>query len=209
MPAHPVALHLLKTAAIPLAAPSANRSNQLSPTKAEHVLAGLDGRIDMVLDGGPTVGGLESTVLDLTTIPPRLLRPGLIGPAEIEAVIGIIHRPVKHAATETEPLRSPGMLGRHYAPRAALTVHAADGRAVVESLVQQGKKVGWVTFDTANIPGVKAVIMPRRPDEYAARLYAVLHDLDRAGVEHIVVERPPDDERWLAIHDRLRRASAH
>src|SRR5690348_13744143 len=88
VPAHPVAQALVRAAGVPIAAPSANRSMELSPTRAEHVLRGLDGRIDVLLDGGPTAGGIESTVLDLTATPPRLLRPGLIGVAELEAVLG-------------------------------------------------------------------------------------------------------------------------
>src|SRR5262249_29105275 len=93
VPAHPVALALLRSAGVPLAAPSANRSGRLSPTRAEHVLSGLDGRIDLVLDGGPTSGGLESTVLDLSTGPARILRPGLVSPAAIETLIGPVTRP--------------------------------------------------------------------------------------------------------------------
>src|SRR5207249_1608348 len=92
IPAHPVAQALLRAAGLPLAAPSANRSSALSPTRAEHVLSGLKGRIDLVLDSGPTPGGIESTVLDVTTSPPRLLRPGLVTPAELEAVVGPIAR---------------------------------------------------------------------------------------------------------------------
>ena len=91
MPAHPVALALLKAAEFPIAAPSANRSTQISPTTAEHVLRGLNGRIDMILDAGPTSGGLESTVIDLTVQPPRLLRPGLVSVAELNAVIGEVN----------------------------------------------------------------------------------------------------------------------
>src|SRR5205807_129992 len=120
LPAHPVARALIETAGVPVAAPSANRSTYLSPTTAEHVLRGLDGRIDLVLDGGPTAGGLESTVLDLTTTPPRLLRPGLVSPAEIEEVIGPIARLTASRAEDEKPLPSPGMLSRHYAPRAPL-----------------------------------------------------------------------------------------
>ena len=101
VPVHPVALALLRAVAAPVAAPSANRSSELSPTRAGHVLRGLDGRIDMVLDGGPTTGGIESTVLNVTTSPPRLLRPGLIGPAELEAVIG----PIVYRARRTREKR--------------------------------------------------------------------------------------------------------
>src|SRR4051794_29437194 len=119
VPAHPVALALIRAAGMPIAAPSANRSTQLSPTRAEHVLHTMRGRIDLVLDPGPTSGGLESTVLDLTTSPPRLLRPGLVTRSEVEAIIGPI------VLSSTAPLGavslpSPGMLPRHYAPRTPL-----------------------------------------------------------------------------------------
>src|SRR5262249_57580886 len=122
VPAHPVALALLRAAGLPVAAPSANRSTGLSPTRAEHVLRGLGGRIDLILDSGPTAGGLESTVLDVTTTPPRLLRPGLVTPGQIEAVIGPIVRPQQAVATPETPLPSPGLMARHYAPRATVEV---------------------------------------------------------------------------------------
>src|SRR5207249_9281241 len=120
-----IARALIEMAGVPIAAPSANRSNRLSPTLAEHVLRDLGGRIDMILDGGPTAGGLESTVLDLTTSPPRLLRPGLVTPAEIEAIIGPIMLPSAAPMGEVL-LPSPGMLPRHYAPRTPLEC-VADG----------------------------------------------------------------------------------
>src|SRR5581483_10612849 len=120
VPAHPVALALFRAAGVPVAAPSANRSGYLSPTRAEHVLAGLDGRIEMVLDAGPVPGGIESTVLDLTGDPPRLLRPGLVSPAELEAVIGPIRTAEPAPTGGDRPLPSPGMLSRHYAPRTPL-----------------------------------------------------------------------------------------
>ncbi|HTU92605.1 MAG TPA: L-threonylcarbamoyladenylate synthase, partial [Gemmataceae bacterium] len=123
VPAHPVAQALSRAADLPIAAPSANRSTELSPTRAEHVLRGLDGRIEMLLDGGPTSGGIESTVLDLTATPPRLLRPGLIGVAEIEAVIGSLARVCSLTVAvqnSPQPLPSPGMMPRHYAPRTPL-----------------------------------------------------------------------------------------
>src|SRR5262249_11514941 len=120
VPVHPVALALLREAGIPLAAPSANRSTQVSPTRAEHVLRGLDGRIDVLLDAGPTPGGIESTVLDVTTSPPRLLRPGLVTPREIEAIIGPIEFAQSMKAEAGQPQRSPGISGKHYAPRTPL-----------------------------------------------------------------------------------------
>jgi L-threonylcarbamoyladenylate synthase len=210
VPAHPVALGLIRAAGVPVAAPSANRSGQLSPTRAEHVLHGLDGRIDMVLDGGPTAGGLESTVLDLTATPPRLLRPGLVAPAAIEALVGTITR-LPEVGDQDHPLPSPGMLARHYAPRARLECVADNGRGRAEALVQSGLRVGWLTFAEpagSTSAGLRMVVMPRNPAAYAAQFYAVLHGLDAAGVARIIVELPPDTEEWLAVRDRLRRASA-
>src|SRR5205814_1377019 len=115
VPAHPVALALLHACGLPLAAPSANPSSLLSPTTAEHVLRGLDGKIDLILDAGPTPGGLESTVLDVSVTPPRLLRPGMITPAQLEAIIGPIERRAQQSSTDLA--RSPGLQQRHYAPR--------------------------------------------------------------------------------------------
>jgi L-threonylcarbamoyladenylate synthase len=178
----------------------------VSATLAEHVLKHLGGRIDLLLDGGPTPGGLESTVLDVSAAPPRLLRPGLVAPAEIEAVIGPIERPV--AADGNEPLRSPGLLIRHYSPQAALEALEGDALGRVETLCRQGKRVGWLTFATPPaLPNLRAVVMLLDPTAYAARLYAALHELDDAGVEHIVVTLPPTTEEWQAIRDRLHRAA--
>ncbi len=208
VPAHAVALALIRAAGTPIAAPSANRSGYISPTRAEHVLHGLAGRIEMVLDAGPVPGGIESTVLDLTSDPPRLLRPGLVSPAEIEAIVGPIVRPMRKEAAPENPLPSPGMLSRHYAPRTPLELAQDDGAARVEELRRAGLCVGWLTFGEREIAGVTVVTLPCDPDGYAARLYAELHALDGAGLDRIIVARPPDTEEWLAVRDRLRRAAA-
>lgn len=210
VPGHPVALALLKSVDVPLAAPSANRSMELSPTTAEHVLRGLGGRIDMILDAGPTTSGIESTVLDLTSDPPRILRPGLVTAAEIEAVIGPIARSEHALAGASGSVqKSPGMMAKHYAPRAHLELANDDGRSRVEELVGSGKRVGWLTWlHVADVAGAVRHTMPSNAVEYAARLYAVLHDLDDAGVDRIIVALPPDGEEWLAIGDRLRRAKS-
>ncbi len=212
IPAHPVALALLHAASLPIAAPSANRSTELSPTRAEHVLRGLDGRIDVLLDGGQTAGGIESTVLDLTAQPPRLLRPGLIGVAALEAIVGPVMREralTAAAPNESQPLRSPGLMPRHYAPRTPLECVEGNGAARVASLLAEGRRVGWVTFsDSPNpYPEVMARRLPSDPAGYAARLYAVLHELDVAGLDRIVVTLPPHGDEWLAVRDRLQRAA--
>jgi L-threonylcarbamoyladenylate synthase len=218
VPAHPVARALLRAVGAPLAAPSANRSSELSPTCAEHVLRGLDGRIDLVLDGGPTTGGVESTVLDVTTSPPRLLRPGLIGPAELEAVIGPVVRPPPPvpppaggggAGWGNAVLPSPGMLPRHYAPRTLLEC-TPDGRNRVEELIRAGARIGWMTFSTWSEDQSPRLIVQTMPTDavgYAARLYATLHILDDAGLDRIIVDLPPEGDEWLAVRDRLRRAA--
>lgn len=209
VPAHPVALRLLQVSGLPLAAPSANRSNRLSPTCAEHVLHDLDGRVDLILDGGPAAGGLESTVLDLTGQPPRLLRPGLIDPTALEAVIGPIQRG-RFAAQESDPaLPSPGLLSRHYAPRTPLETVAGEAIRRVADHLAAGRRVGYVTTDPGErLPaGVVVRHLPAEAAGYAAGLYACLHDLDRLGLDGIVLALPPEGDAWLAIHDRLRRAS--
>jgi L-threonylcarbamoyladenylate synthase len=210
VPAHPVALALLRATGLPLAAPSANRSAGLSPTRAEHVLADLEGRIALILDAGPTPGGIESTVLDVTMTPPRLLRPGPILPADLEAIVGPVSRPSPQ--TQAETLRSPGLLSRHYAPRTPLEAVADDGWQRVLELRGKGLRVGWLTYgeqphQLQPEEGV-TLAMPQDPATYAAQLYHAMHILDGARVERIVVALPPAGEDWLAIHDRLRRAES-
>jgi L-threonylcarbamoyladenylate synthase len=208
IPAHPVALALLETTELPIAAPSANRSSHLSPTRAEHVLGDLGGRIPLLLDAGPTPGGLESTVLDLTTTVPRLLRPGLVTPAQIESVIGPIQRPGQREQS-VAPLRSPGMLAKHYAPRAPLECVDMDAWDRIRELLRDGWRVGWVALDEESLedhPYLIRIALPLEPMLYAARLYAVLHQLDAANVDRIVVSLPPNSDEWLAVLDRLRRA---
>jgi L-threonylcarbamoyladenylate synthase len=174
------------------------------------VLRDLDGRIELVLDGGPTPGGLESTVLDLSTTPPRLLRPGLIAPGELAAVIGLIVPQGEPPAQGASPLPSPGMMARHYAPRARLELAQDDGWQRVEMHSQAHRSIAWLSFagTPPDLPrDVKRIVMPRDPVLYAKFLYAILHECDDADVERIVVTLPPDTEEWLAVRDRLRRAA--
>lgn len=207
VPAHPVALALLRAAGCPIAAPSANRSEQLSPTRADHVLRGLSGRVSLVLDGGPTPGGLESSVVDLTRSPPRLLRPGLVSFTELETVIGPLVR-ITGGPRESSVLPAPGMLRRHYAPRALLECVEGDAARNVEAVRCRGVRVGWLAFGPkANSSGVIVIGLPQDAAGYAARLYAALHELDDRGVEHIVAELPPDEPAWWAVRDRLLRAA--
>lgn len=208
-PAHPIALSLLRTAAIPIAAPSANPANRLSPTRAEHVLAGLAGRVDLILDGGPTPGGLESTVLDLTRTPPRILRPGLVPPQELRAVLGEVELPVDAPAEPGRPLPSPGCMPRHYAPAVPLRLSRTateDARALAEARAT----VGLVVFGEPPQlgPDILVKALPLDAREASARLYAALFELEEAAVACIICALPPAGEEWLALRDRLRRAAA-
>lgn len=198
-PAHPVARALIRAAGVPVAAPSANRSTELSPTRAEHVLKSLNGRIDLLLDGGPCPGGIESTVVDVTGSVPRVLRPGLISAPQLEEVVGR----VEVGASAGAVARSPGQMARHYSPRTPLVL-SEDPDAVHRGLKEQGFRVVSVGFDLV----FDYRPMPNDPAGYAAELYATLHALDVEGWDRIVIELPPDTPEWAGVRDRLLRAAA-
>jgi L-threonylcarbamoyladenylate synthase len=213
VPAHEVALRLLEATGLPLAAPSANRSESLSPTTAEHVLRSLPD-VPLVLDGGACRWGIESTVLDVSSenersfslegeTVPRLLRPGALSLRAIRAVTGRVALPSEQV-TDGSARPSPGMSKRHYAPRARLILADEVPERERTFVLVQGRSVGLVTLD--DVEG--AEVLGRDPAEYAADLYAALHRLDDRGVETIIVQRPPATEEWLAVHDRLNRAAA-
>lgn len=204
IPAHPVALGLIRASRTPLAAPSANRSSELSPTTAEHVLNSLDGRIDMILDAGPTTSGIESTVLDLSTETPVLLRPGPIAMSAIQAIVGSIVR--RGHEVSAGPLRSPGLLARHYAPKTGLELF--NRREELEVRAASMRERG-IVFEKMLMgrPDHSASLMSTDPVQYAARLYAELHRLDSLKLERILIEMPPDTDEWQAVRDRLTRAS--
>lgn len=185
MPAHPQALELIRTAGVPVAAPSANRFTQLSPTTAEHVREAFQGRVP-VLDGGPCSVGIESTVVSLATTPPTLLRPGMIARPEMEAITGALVLP---AGAPVGAHASPGLHERHYQPRTPLFLDSAPrpGRGL---LLRMGHE------------------LPANAPEYAAALYDVLHTADTQGYDWIAIEPPPDTHEWDGIRDRLRRAAS-
>lgn len=217
-PAHPLAAQLLRVTGLPLAAPSANRSNHVSATTAAHVLDDLDGRIDAVLDGGPAGGGIESTVVHLGVTPPRLLRSGPIRAQELSTVLGqeLTTQEASPDRAEAdssrgEPLASPGMLLRHYAPDVPLEVTSQPHHRIAAWLAQ-GLRVGALvsTADQLSATDQLAVVeLPWSPVEYASRLYDALRWLEQQQVSRIVVARPPAGEEWSAIHDRLQRAAVH
>ncbi len=205
VPMHRVAHALLLAANIPVAAPSANISMSLSPTTGRHVAKSLGDKVDMILDAGPTPVGIESTVVDLTTPVATLLRPGTIALPELEAVLGPMA--VGGTSDDTGARRSPGMLDRHYAPRARLILSSAgDLESAITRERMAGRTVGALVMTTA-LPTSDTVQLPHEPHEYAAQLYAALHALDDRGYDVIVVERVPSGPEWLGVRDRLERAA--
>ncbi|MFO1189584.1 MAG: L-threonylcarbamoyladenylate synthase [Alphaproteobacteria bacterium] len=200
IPAGSVAARLIEAAGVPIAAPSANRSGQLSPTTAAHVVASLGGRIPLVLDGGACPVGLESTVLDLGGDAPLVLRPGGLAQERIAALIGPVGLQTAPADPDAVPLRSPGQLASHYAPRLPLRMNV--------TAVEPGEAL--LAFGPAPLAGASAMAnLSRSGDltEAAANLFAMLHTLDRPGFTGIAVMPIPDDGLGRAINDRLRRAA--
>ena len=212
-PSHPFIQAVIRECGFPLAAPSANLSNQISPTNAAHVRAQLSGKISLIVDGGQSQVGIESTVLDLTVSPPRVLRPGMIHVESLAAVCGEVQSP-KSKAQSQDVLKSPGQLKKHYSPKAKLLVlnwrdeadlrfqisnfkfQGADGHVIAHTNIPAG-------FDAANVS-----VIPHDAEAFARALYAELHRCDAASAQWIVVEAPPDLPEWAGIADRLRRASA-
>jgi L-threonylcarbamoyladenylate synthase len=180
-----------------VAAPSANRFTELSPTTADHVRASLGDRVAMILDGGQTTVGIESTVLSLAGSHAVLLRPGMISRAQIEELIG----PVEVQRAPNGPAHaSPGMHPRHYSPRTPLVLVDA-GR-----LPASGR--GAYLWIERRAEAARTIAMPKDPAAYASVLYERLHDADVEGWDWIAVEEPPRDPAWAAIRDRLERAAA-
>jgi L-threonylcarbamoyladenylate synthase len=186
MPDHPTALALIRAAGVPIAAPSANRFTELSPTTAEHVQRSLGDRVDMILSAGSCRVGIESTVISLAGDRPRLLRPGGIQLADIEAEIGQI---TLQADPQGEAHPAPGMHPRHYSPRTPLYL-----------LPLEVKPPGRGTY-------LRRADMPADPAGYASKLYEILHRLDGEGWDWLAVEPPPDTPEWAAVRDRLHRAA--
>jgi L-threonylcarbamoyladenylate synthase len=199
MPAHPIALALIEAAGVPLAAPSANRFTELSPTSAEHVRRSLGSDVDIILDGGPCTVGIESTVLSLAEPTPVLLRPGGISRKELEETIGPVAS-AQEAPTGVHP--SPGMHPRHYSPTTTLYI-ATNGK-----LPGEGQGIYLQRQHPPSRPDIFIRQMPQSAPEYAAALYDVLHQADAGHYDWIAVDLPPNTPDWEAVHDRLRRAAA-
>ena len=222
VPSHPVARALLHHARIPVAAPSANRFSRPSPTRAAHVLADLDGRIDVIVDAGATTVGLESTVVDLAHQPFTVLRPGAIDVAALESVVPDVSVKSTLIERRMEGMPSPGMLAKHYAPSTPLMLFEGERAVAFDELVRtaryhldQGHTVAVLTFardvEWLRTLPVRAIALgdENDPPAVAARLYAALREGDELGVDVLLVRNINGDHPLsTAIRDRLRRAAA-
>lgn len=214
VPSHPVARALIAAARVPVAAPSANRSTELSPTRASHVERSLGDRVAMILDGGPTTVGIESTVVDVSGGRPVLLRPGTVTRAALESVIGPVDLPGAQPGAG-EARSSPGQMERHYAPRARVLLFdaadAADVAAALGAARQSGARTGMLTWQGAESLAAdvadERIALPSDPAAYARGLYAALHELDDRGCSVVAVARPPAGDEWTGVRDRLARAT--
>ncbi len=216
-PGHPFIQAVIRACGFPLAAPSANRSNHISPTTAEHVRKDLGGRIPLIVDGGPSQVGIESTVLDLACSPPRLLRPGMIHTESLLAVMGgsalQTSAPGWSGGAETL-LRSPGLLPKHYSPKAKLVLlqwrDENDLAAQISNFPISRDRIHVIAHRVIPLRQNfgRVAVIPRDAEAFARAIYAELHQCDEAGAELIVVEALPTSEEWRAIADRLARAAA-
>jgi L-threonylcarbamoyladenylate synthase len=207
VPAHPVALALLDAFGGGVAAPSANRFGRVSPTTADHVRDDLGADVDVVLDGGPTRVGVESTIVDLTSAAPRVLRVGGVSEADLARVAGS-----RLERVDTGAVAAPGTLAAHYAPSARVELVTTSAIVTrVTSELERGARVGVLAL-AADLPGAiphaaRVLDAPVDADDFARNLYARLRDADRAGLDVLLVVPPPAEGLGIAVVDRLRRAS--
>lgn len=209
VPNHPVALALLCAVGGGIAAPSANRFGRVSPTTAAHVRAELGGDVDMILDGGPCRVGLESTIVSLVGERPVILRPGGISRAMLVQVLG---SDIQMGAAAEDAPRAPGTLEAHYAPRTPLFVVSAQVlEETARGFAARRQRAGIIQIESGTVPcteaNIRRFMMPRDAETYGQRLYAVLREGDEAGLHALLVEQVPEDDTWLAVHDRLSRAA--
>ena len=211
-PGHPFIQAVIRECGFPLAAPSANLSGRVSPTNAEHVRQQLGDKIALIVDGGQSQVGIESTVLDLTVSPPRVLRPGMIHAESLAAVLENLQPPTSNL--QPPKPKSPGLLKKHYSPKAKLLIlnwhDDADLNAQLSTLNVQLLDCHVIAH--THIPAAenfaRVSVIPHDAEAFARAIYAELHRCDAAGAELIVIETPPELPEWTGIADRLRRASA-
>ena len=225
-PQHPVALALIRAVGEPVAAPSANAHTHISPTTAAHVVRSLGDRVDLVLDAGPCTHGIESTVVDIVSDPPRVLRAGAAG---LEAIRAIVPDVVYDAISLTGDVAraSPGLAAKHYAPRTHVVlvdpglavVSELRGLARTSSSTGPTRRFGAIVWSEAartaleaavrgdGLSLIKFTVLPPDAAAYAQAIFAALHEADAAGLDALVIERVPEAPEWWAVADRLRRAA--
>jgi len=208
-PDHPISQALLRAFDGPIAAPSANRSERISPTTAEHVRAELGERVDLILDGGPCRVGIESTVLDLSGKTPTILRPGAITLEQIAAEIGEVRLGGKQ---EGRVAASPGQRPVHYAPRLpSFRASRTEFVSAEQQLLQRQQKLAVLSLGPLEHVSRERIHfifqLPELPESYAHELYAALRKADESGADLILIEMPPEKPQWLAVRDRLMRAT--
>ena len=217
MPSDPIAAELIRLSGVPIAAPSANTSGRPSPTRADHVLQDMDGKIDAIIDGGPVGIGLESTIVDVTEEMPMVLRPGAITVEmlrETVGEVGIDPAILGPVSADVRP-KAPGMKYRHYAPKADLTLVEGETEAVVETInrLAEGRKVGIICTDETKdrYPAgmLESIGARARQETVAHNLYAVLRDFDDRGAEYIFSEGFSEDNLGRAIMNRLNKAAGY
>lgn len=212
-PSHPFIQAVIRACDFPLAAPSANLSGLISPTNAEHVRKQLGGKIPLIVDGGQSQVGIESTVLDLSVSPPTILRPGMIHGQALAAVCGEVQSSLLKAQGAVSVFRSPGMLKKHYAPKAKLAVlnWRDEGDLKAQLVIRHVPLITCHVIAHTRIPHgqdfANVSVIPHDAEAYARALYAEFHRCDEAGAEWIVAEAPPEAPEWQGISDRLRRAA--
>jgi L-threonylcarbamoyladenylate synthase len=211
-PGHPFIQAVIRECGFPLAAPSANLSSRVSPTNARHVRQQLGDKISLIVDGGQSQVGIESTVLDLTVSPPQVLRPGMIHAESLAAVVGEVRGATREV--RTKKTRSPGLLQKHYSPKAKLLVldWLDDADLTSQLATRHLSLVTCHVIAHTHIPSGEYFagvdVIPHDAEAFARAIYAELHRCDEAGADLIVIEAPPESPEWSGIADRLRRASA-
>jgi L-threonylcarbamoyladenylate synthase len=202
VPNHPLALEIIKKLGKGLAAPSANAHKKTSPTKPEHVLKSLEGKIAAILDGGPCDIGIESTIVDMTKEKPIILRPGAISADMIEKVINIkVYQPFNHRD------RVSGNMKNHYQPEKPLFVLS---KKEIELCIEREKNIAVMHYSIiARSPDAAFYQMPVTKSEYAKKLYEIIHHIDDTNVGKILVEQPPTSNDWADINNRLQKASSN
>jgi L-threonylcarbamoyladenylate synthase len=214
-PSHPLIQAVIRECGFPLAAPSANLSSRVSPTNSGHVRQQLNDKIPLIVDGGQSQVGIESTVLDLTVLPPQVLRPGMIHVESLAAVMGEVSSQQSETRSKSRKvLPSPGLLKKHYAPKATLLILSWSNDADLKSQIANHKSqiASCHVIAHTHIPSeehfARVSVIPHDAKAFGRVIYAELHRCDAAGAGLIVVEATPELPEWTGIADRLRRAAA-